>query len=83
MTTETRFHRHWYIYISKQGWWYRFLRKPRLRTTDKERAEKSMLVWGVSVYRHGVVYELTILGILHSLTGLTLQWKQDREEDRE
>jgi hypothetical protein len=79
VTTETRFHRHWHVTVRKQGRIYRWLRKPRLRTCDREYVERSRLVWGVHEYPHGTIYVLTILGILHGLTGLTLVWQDENE----
>lgn len=69
---ETRWHHHWYIGIRRGGRLYDFLRKPRRFSMDAERVDQSIFAWGVRKYPHGTVYTLSILGVLHGLTGLTL-----------
>jgi hypothetical protein len=85
VTTETRFHRHWYVTVRKEGRIYRFLRKPRRYSMDRDRVEKSIFAWGV--HEHGfankTVYSLSVLGVLHGLTGLTLVWRDEVEEDHD
>jgi hypothetical protein len=75
---ETRFHRHWYITVREQGRIYRFLRKTRRYSTDRQKVEASIFAWGVNPNKHdgsSTIYTLSILGVLHGLTGLTLYWE--------
>lgn len=78
-------HKHRTLKIKREGFLYRSLTKVLARTADPERAEKSRWVWGPGEperiegdgpVRFAQVYELRVLGVLHSLTGLTLEVKE-------
>lgn len=86
MTTETRWHRHWHIRVPKNrlGQWFflDFLRKPRWLSVDRAKVEKSIFAWGVRSMRRGdTLYSLSLLGVLHGLTGLTLYWEDKENRD--
>jgi len=70
VTTETRFHHHWFITVPSDSRIVRWLQKP-LRKVDFETAKKSRFVWGAETM-DSKEWVLTPLGILHTLTGLTL-----------
>lgn len=80
MAEETRWHRHWEIKVHTKGRIYRFLRKPRWFTTNEAKVDKSRLVWrGFIVKEMGdtrakatFIYGLSLLGVLHGLTGVVL-----------
>jgi hypothetical protein len=69
-------HKHRYVTIRQGGLLYRVLRKPFLETTNRTWVERSKMVFGVvdkTEHEHEH-YTLSLLGILHGLTGLTLYW---------
>lgn len=67
----------WTVVIYKKGPMYRFLRKPRWSTYDQKRAETSRFAWRYFSSQPRTLYTLSILGILHGLTGLTLYLEDD------
>ena len=76
MTPQTRFHRHWQLPVRKGSLVYKVLRYP-LTTTTFEKASKSRLVWGAESM-DSKVWSLSLLGLLHTATGLTLTIKPER-----
>lgn len=79
MTTETRLHRHWTLKVGTRT--ARFLRKPRWHTYNPNKANESRFVWGVCPDFAGPkgfeCYSLSLLGILHALTGVVLEWPDE------
>ena len=74
-------HRHRTIRVKQQSVIRRLLTKPLLHTYSDARAERSRYVWG-PCYQHGYradgttyCWTLSALGVLHALTGLTLEVK--------
>lgn len=72
-------HKHREVRVKRDGWPYRVLRKPLLVLSDKHTAyvDRSRLVFGVrtSTRDHHEEYTLSLLGVLHALTGLTLRYE--------
>lgn len=72
-------HRHRHIRVREGSLPYRVLRKPLLVLSDKHTAyvDRSRLVFGTRVSKadHHDEYTLSLLGILHGLTGLTIKTK--------
>lgn len=80
MTDQTRFHRHWTLKVGPRA--ARFLRKPRRHTYNHDKAEQSRFVWGpcpMHPEHNGLFqcYTLSILGVLHALTGVVLEWPDE------
>lgn len=75
MTEQTRFHRHWHVKIQKGSRTEKVVRAIAhipLRKVDFEAANKSRFVYGAHDMS-SAVWTLTVLGVLHTLTGLTLE----------
>jgi hypothetical protein len=68
----TENHKHRLVQINPGGWLYRFLRKPRWFVYDRVKAEKSAYPYGVVSNVVPPMYYLSLLGVLHRWTGLTL-----------
>jgi hypothetical protein len=68
--TQGHWHRH--VSVRKGSRVYQFLRSPLFTSTNLKRVENSRFVWGDC---GGGLYYLSLLGILHPLTGLTIKTK--------
>lgn len=64
-------HKHRVVRVKKGSLVYRLLRYPLIFTDDRARVEESPYPYGESAVTSGVYY-LSLLGILHRWTGLTL-----------
>lgn len=81
MTTETRLHRHWTL-KSPSPRVTQFLRKPRWHTYNPNKANESRFVYALCPEYHGFsrgerCYSLSLLGVLHALTGVVLEWPDE------
>lgn len=73
-------HRHRHVRLPRHGALLHLLQTPLARTADEHRADTSRWAWGADreplggdgPVRYTTVYTLTPLGILHTLTGLTI-----------
>lgn len=79
MTPQTRYHRHWHVPVTYGSLLYKVLRKPWITLDESHLAyvERSRLVWGVTS-EPGTqynLYTLSLLGLLHGLTGMTIRTK--------
>lgn len=73
-------HTHRYVKVREGSLVYRVLKKTLLTTTNRDRVERSRMVFGVvqddrDEHEH---YTLTLLGLLHGLTGLTIRTQPRR-----
>lgn len=76
MTPQTKWHRHWNVRTARGSWLHRFLTKRRWHCWDEKKVMRSRFVYSQPFpERLPEVYGLSILGILHGLTGLTLDVK--------
>ena len=64
-------HRHHNLKIERDSRLYRLLRKQWVFSTDLAYVERSRFVWGPAPEPER--YGLSLLGLLHPLTGLTLE----------
>lgn len=76
MTQQTRLHRHWHVPVRYDSLVYRVLRKPLIHSMNLPRVDKSVFVFGPCKVHGdaGDCYTLSLLGILHGLTGLTISY---------
>lgn len=74
-------HKHRYLHVGVNSTLLHLLRTPLVHSADREAVEKSKWVWGADrsdiisgdgPVRYVTTYRLTVLGILHTLTGLTV-----------
>lgn len=72
MSAQTRWHKHWHVKVRYNSRLYRLLKIVLWRSTDEDYVRRSRLVWGQPDTRDDA-YTLTVLGLLHTLTGLTLR----------
>lgn len=80
MTPQTKWHKHRHFKVQPNGLVCRVLRRPLLHTENLPWVDRSRLVFG-PCHKHRVAkgeprpcWTLSLLGILHQLTGLTLYW---------
>lgn len=79
-------HKHRTIHMTEGRWLLHLLQTPLVVTADRERAEQSRWTWapggveritGDGPHRYVNTFALTPLGILHALTGLTIQTERE------
>lgn len=69
-------HKHRVVRVRRGGRWTGFLIKPRYKTKDKKRVDSSPYPYGCLFTPPNTpdqIYYLSILGVLHRWTGLTLE----------
>ena len=79
-------HKHRKIKVRADSLLVKALRFPLYHTCDIERVDRSRLVWGpctTSKGRESACWYLSTLGILHALTGLTLEVRGDDDRARD
>lgn len=68
-------HKHRLIGVRNGSWLYRVLRYPILHTRNIRWADESRLVFGPCEKHGDDCWCLSLLGLLHGLTGLTIEVK--------
>lgn len=66
-------HRHWNVRMRRDGLLLRALSIKIRSTDDRAKAERSPFVYRLG---RGCRYQMTLLGFLHGLTGLTIDVKE-------
>lgn len=79
----SREHKHRYVKVREDGLALRLLRAVVYTTCDREQAEKSKFAYSLRTYEPegwdfvAFEYVLTLLGLLHGLVGLTVEYDDD------